>query len=492
MAWVPNLLLTLFSLSITHTFASSLPSIYEIYEHFRVNLSPGTQLFLPNYSTYANEITPRWTTFEPPSYTIAVKPSMESDLQKIIRYAAKHRVPFLGTGGGHGYTTTTSMLRNGIDIDLGNFNAVDVDVKSETITIGGSVIFDDVFDPLYNAKKEIQIGYCSCVGVVGATLGGGIGPLQGLHGLVADALISVRIVTANGDALTASESENRDLFWAIRGAGANFGIIVSATYRIFDSTNGGNALAADFLFPASENISVFRAMESYTRKQPDAFSISSAITWSSDLNQSVIQLSTIYYGDMDQGMVYNRPFLNSNPIVQNISVLPWNLLTKQNRFGADAVGCIKGRAHSLYSLNIYSMSIPAYLRVFDSFSSFFLKYPELRNTLFVTEIHPRNAVLRIPDDSTAYPFRNTTAYTFFDFILPDAKSSSTVDEFMQGILRVLGDASGNPDRQTYVNYARGNEGPRAWYTDKKLGRLRTLKKKWDPQGLFSFTNGVNT
>ncbi len=121
--------------------------------------------------------------------------------------------------------------------------------------------------------------------MVGATLGGGIGPLQGLHGLIADALISVRIVTANGQALTASKTENSDLFWAIRGAGANFGIVVSAKYRIFDATNGGHALAVDFPFPARKNVSVFQAMESYARKQPDAFSISSAVTWSSDLNQ---------------------------------------------------------------------------------------------------------------------------------------------------------------------------------------------------------------
>ncbi len=108
-------------------------------------------------------------------------------------------------------------------------------------------------------------------------------------------------------------------------------------------------------------------------------------------------------------MVYNRPFFDSNPIVQNISVLPWNILTKENRFGADAAGCVKGKQHSLYSVNLYSMDVPTYVRVFSSFSSFFRKYPELRATLFVTELHPRGATVQIPDDSTAYPFRNTTA-----------------------------------------------------------------------------------
>ncbi len=62
----------------------------------------------------------------------------------------------MAIGGGHGYTTSTSMLHNGIDIDLGNFNTVNIDVESNTMTIGGSVIFNDIFDPLYKAGKEIR------------------------------------------------------------------------------------------------------------------------------------------------------------------------------------------------------------------------------------------------------------------------------------------------------------------------------------------------
>jgi len=86
---------------------------------------------------------------------------------------------------------------------------------------------------------------------VGATVGGGVGRLQGLHGLIIDNLVSVVLVTARGDLLTASETENSDLFWGIRGAGASFGIILWATYTIHDQTNGGYALNADFVFPAN-------------------------------------------------------------------------------------------------------------------------------------------------------------------------------------------------------------------------------------------------
>lgn len=97
--------------------------------------------------------------------------------------------------------------------------------------------------------------------MVGATLGAGVGRYQGLHGLIIDALLSVRIVVASGELVTASSTENSDLFWAIRGAGANFGIITYATYKIVDLTNKGQVLNADFRFPVSKNESVWNILK---------------------------------------------------------------------------------------------------------------------------------------------------------------------------------------------------------------------------------------
>lgn len=106
------------------------------------------------------------------------------------------------------------------------------------------------------------------MGVVGATLGAGVGRFQGIHGLIIDTLLSVRLVTAKGKIITASATENSDLFWGLRGAGANFGIILSATYTITDLSNGGTVTSADLIFPASANVSYFNAMKSFQNKLP--------------------------------------------------------------------------------------------------------------------------------------------------------------------------------------------------------------------------------
>lgn len=116
--------------------------------------------------------------------------------------------------------------------------------------------------------------------MVGATLGGGVGPLQGIHGLIVDSLKSVTIITGTAEIINASATENCDLFWGIRGAGMNFGIVTSATYQIHPQTNEGQGLSADLLFSAAQNASVFEVLRSYSDNQPDGFTITSAIQWS--------------------------------------------------------------------------------------------------------------------------------------------------------------------------------------------------------------------
>lgn len=121
--------------------------------------------------------------------------------------------------------------------------------------------------------------------MLGATLGGGIGRLQGLHGMILDALLSVQIVTAAGDLITASKTKNSDLFWAIRGAGFNFGIIVSATYKVYDASNGGLFLNADFQFPASSNATHWQILKSFDTVLPPALSLTSSVAYNATTGQ---------------------------------------------------------------------------------------------------------------------------------------------------------------------------------------------------------------
>jgi FAD/FMN-containing dehydrogenase len=118
-------------------------------------LSPGAEVFYPSAANWS-EVTPRWSTNDAPTFFAAIKPNTTRDVQNIVRYASKNNIPFLGVGAGHGFTTTLGELNQGLEIDLSLFNTVSVDAQKNRLTIGGSVRFSDIMDPVYAAGKEIR------------------------------------------------------------------------------------------------------------------------------------------------------------------------------------------------------------------------------------------------------------------------------------------------------------------------------------------------
>jgi FAD/FMN-containing dehydrogenase len=251
---------------------------------FGPHLSSGAHIIPASTPGYPAQIQQRWTDYNAPSYNFgAIKPSNEKDIQEIIRIARSHSIPFFTLAGGHGVSDYHSF--NGMAIDLGAFKSIEFSKDNSHVTIGGSTKIYQLIKPLYDAGKELPLGSCACVGVVGATLGGGIGGLQGHQGLMLDSLESVRIITATGELVEASESENKDLFWAVRGAGSNFGIVTSATYSLPDISNSGMYMNADFLLPASANISFWQAMKSFDRDMPSRLAINAVVVYNRVANQ---------------------------------------------------------------------------------------------------------------------------------------------------------------------------------------------------------------
>jgi hypothetical protein len=129
------------------------------------------------------------------------------------------------------------------------------------------------------------VGGCSCVGMAGASLGGGIGFYSGFYGAISDSLASVEMVLASGALITASKAENSDLFWAVKGAGANFGVVTSLTFEIYDSPNAGQVMNADMTFPISQNGTLWAFANSWVGKQPKELSISFSMAFDSTTQQ---------------------------------------------------------------------------------------------------------------------------------------------------------------------------------------------------------------
>ena len=127
---------------------------------------------------------------------------------------------------------------------------------------------------------------CSCPGFIGATLGGGLTRWSGIYGLISDALDSVRLVSADGRLLNVSNTSYPDLFWGLRGAGQNFGIVTSATYKLHspDPITQGKIVSVDFVFPAANVPAYFKALSAYSRSMPAKMAAISLVTFNSTAN----------------------------------------------------------------------------------------------------------------------------------------------------------------------------------------------------------------
>ncbi|KAL8642104.1 MAG: hypothetical protein Q9228_001162 [Teloschistes exilis] len=147
------------------------------------------------------------------------------------------------------------------------------------MTVGGAVRIRDILGPLGEAHKELPIGSQSCVGMVGTTLGGGVGRYNGLHGMLLDSLVSVRMATAAGKIVTASAMENPELFWGIRGAGFNYGTMLEAAYSLYDE-KAPLVLNADFLFAPKASRAILEYFKTFGNSLPAKLSFIVLATYS--------------------------------------------------------------------------------------------------------------------------------------------------------------------------------------------------------------------
>lgn len=133
---------------------------------------------------------------------------------------------------------------------------------------------------------------------------------MGHRGLMIDALVSVRLITADGKILTASREENHELFWGIRGAGSNFGIITSATFRVWGITNNGLAMSAGLVFPASVNGSYWRALQTFDDDMPARLALTNMAFFDRQTNQVSIHntLGDLIPDIIDSHISFSMPY----------------------------------------------------------------------------------------------------------------------------------------------------------------------------------------
>jgi FAD/FMN-containing dehydrogenase len=441
--------------------------------------------------------TARWSLFAPPTYSAAITPGTEQDVVTAVRLARRNNVNFLATGGRHGYTSTLARMTDGLAIDLGRMRSVSVNQRARTLTVGPGVVFGDIFQPLYDAGLQIQTGVCSCPGMVGVTIGSGVGRFEGIYGLVADALASVRLVTANGTLITASRTQNSDLFWGIRGAGANFGVIVSATYNVHPLYRGGQYTVLDFMLPAEANTSYFNILEGFmggNRNLPADLSVSTVMLFNETSGRPQIMANWVFAGPEAEARTRLAAMFRLPSMLTAVNQVPWSQLTATAVFGLDPQICSKGQNITILGANLRRIETSTLSELFRSLLPFYQQNPAARGSTVTIESFPVQGTTSYADDSSAYPWRDVKSLVMFQPVAAGAAKQPAFD-FMSARRRALAARSGYSGYdglRTYVNYSQGNERLEQIFGANKLPRLARLKRQWDPTNVFRYNNPLPT
>lgn len=172
-----------------------------------------------------------------------------ADVISAVRWARGHDVEVAVRSGGHG-VAGTALSDGGVVIDLRQMNGIRVDPERETVTVDAGVLLGDLCRQTQRYGLAVPSGIISHTGVAGLTLGGGIGWLMRKLGLACDSLLSAQLVTANGEVMRASDEENPELMWGLRGGGGNFGIVTSFQFRCHPV--GPTVLAGAVIYAAED------------------------------------------------------------------------------------------------------------------------------------------------------------------------------------------------------------------------------------------------
>jgi FAD/FMN-containing dehydrogenase len=255
-----------------------------------------------------------------------------ADVVACVRFAAEHDLLLAVRGGGHN-VAGFGTCDGGMVIDLSAMRGVRVDPVRRTVRAEGGATWGDL-------DRETQLfglaapgGIHSKTGIAGLTLGGGQGWLRRTHGMSCDNLISADVVTADGRLLVATETENAELFWALRGGGGNFGVVTSFEYRLHPV--GPMVAFAGPVYPIEETARVMAGFRDYVAGAPDE--INASATWWSipavpgfpeELHgQAVVILPSVYAGPAAEGEARLMPLRQfAEPILDLSATLPFTVL----------------------------------------------------------------------------------------------------------------------------------------------------------------------
>lgn len=414
---------------------------------------------------------------------VVVRPSSVDDVVAAVRFGREHDLEIAVRGGGHsavGHSTTDG----GLVIDLGRMNTVRVDPKRRLATAAGGALLGTLDIAAQEHGLVCPVGVVGHTGVAGLTLGGGVGRLQRNLGLTIDSLRAVELVTADGRLVRASAEEEPELFWGLRGAGANFGVATSLELELhpFDGTLHRGV----HVHPATDIHELWATFREFAASAPETIAAIFTVALAEPREDYPASLAgrpivVISYNHSGAGEDVERdiaPLLRGPAPASKVATNEAYLTAQRS----SDLSMAWGSRTAILGGYVADCS-PA---VLDAFVSHVEDVPG-DNSISVTAMG--GAIGRVADDAMAYTGRAAP----FDVSPDTAWSDPALDDANAAWVRqamAIVEPDLLPGRYINELSEAGPEVTRASYGDAKLERLRALKRAWDPNNVFHLNHNV--
>lgn len=404
---------------------------------------------------------------------LIVKSAGVADVITTVNFARDNNLLLAVKGGGHS-VAGHALCDDCLMIDLSSMKGIRVDPKEMTVRAEAGVILGELDHETYIHGLATTLGTISVTGIAGLTLGGGIGWLMGRYGLSCDNLVSVDIVTADGRFITASHTENQDLFWGIRGGGGNFGIVTSFEYKVYPISQ---VLAGLILWPFDKIKEVLNLYKEFTRKEPDELGTIFAVATLPNGIQ-VAGLAVCYTGDIEDGKKVLAPLREfGSPIADTIGPMPYNKAQQMLNETAPS-----GKLNYWKSAYLKELSE----QVIDTIISHSKDKPSPITMVHIWSQHGK--ANKIKTEETAFSNRN---YQYNFHIVSIWENSSESENNLHWSRTFWKAMEPFMTNQIYLNFIGSEEESKikAAYGE-NYERLVALKNKYDPTNLFRVNQNI--
>jgi FAD/FMN-containing dehydrogenase len=406
-----------------------------------------------------------------------------SDVIAGVKFGRASGLPVAVRSGGHSFPGL-STADGAVVIDLSLMKGVRVDPERRTARVQAGVLLGDLDRETQAFGLAVPSGIVTHTGVAGLTLGGGIGWIMRKHGLSIDQLVSVDLVTADGEFLQASADRNADLFWGVRGGGGNFGIVTEFEFRCVPL--GPQVMAGPVFWPMVQSPEVLRFYRDWIADAPDELMTIVIHRMAPPLpfvpaelhGKPVVVVACCWAGDIEEGERFIRPLKKfGSPVLD--ACVPKPFLTHQAMFDPSFPA---GRWYYFKSCDVAELSD----EIIDITAEHSLQISSPLTTYPIWQMG--GAVGRVGDDETAFNGRSAG----FTYNIGGCTETSAGFDEEREWARDFWSALQPWHEGVYVNFL-GNEGAeriQQSYGPKKYERLQSLKRKYDPDNFFRINQNI--